>query len=508
MRLSIRRTFFLLFSFVLLAFPAGATWSICVVNRRTGEVAVASATCIPRIDLEVGLPVVRVGQGVGAIQSAGWAPGLVIMFQQFPQGTTPAQILAMVKMAAPNAGNLQIGIAGMIGAPATFTGKKAGQAKGGVTGEVGDLAYAIQGNVLSGQNVYLAAEQALLSTPGDLSQKLIAAMEAAAAGGGDGRCSCNLFAPTSCGSPPPSFQKSAHVGFMILARIGDTDPTCLNGNDCAVNGNYFLNLDIKGRNAQPNSPDPVQQLRQRYDTWRGNRIGKPDALLSTATSVQSMPADGRTQRTVTVRLVDIDGTPLTTGGNNVVVTPVGGGSFLSTVGPVIDNGDGTYSFTVTAGTSPGTDLFDISADAGKVTAHLYPYPQIRLDPVQGLHVGYDQVSAAEAPRVPFVLHEPARAGAHYLVLASLNGTQPGSKLGDLALPLNAPFISVLGAGVDRARLPGTLGVLDDTGHAEGAFVTSTPTLVSLIGRRLDWTAVFFGDGTRSVSNPVGFDIVP
>ncbi|MCP3914076.1 MAG: hypothetical protein GY711_00795 [bacterium] len=56
----------------LLSSPALATWSIVVIDRRTGEVAVASATCLTgSIRNAIGL--VRVGRGVAATQSIPYA---------------------------------------------------------------------------------------------------------------------------------------------------------------------------------------------------------------------------------------------------------------------------------------------------------------------------------------------------------------------------------------------------------------------------------------------------
>ena len=93
----------------------------------------------------------------------------------------------------------------------------------GSRGEQGSLVYAIQGNVLTGDPVVFEAERTLLSSTGDLGQRVMAAMETARAFGGDGRCSCSYGAPTNCGSPPPNFDKSAHVAFLIISRIGDEE---------------------------------------------------------------------------------------------------------------------------------------------------------------------------------------------------------------------------------------------------------------------------------------------
>jgi len=490
-----------------LAWPAGATWSIVVVNRRTGEVAIGGATCLAATDLSRIIPAVAVGVGGGCAQATGNNASLVILYDELVQGSDPAAVLAAMDAADPHFNTRQIGIVNMADSPVTYTGRQVGRAKGGVVGEVGDLAYAIQGNVLTDRSVWLNAETALLATSGDLSQKLMAAMEAAAAQGGDGRCSCSLSDPTGCGAPPPSFDKSAHCGFMLVARMGDEDDRCTQGNDCA-NGSYYMFLNIKGLNARQNAPDPVLQLRQRYGEWRDRKLGKPDGILSSVTAVQSLPADGTTRRTVTVELKDVDGVPLSVGGNDVQVAtaPEGVGTGL-TAGPVTDNGDGTYSFELVAGTTPGVDRFVITAVAGAKIATLYPYLEVRSDPVQGLHSGYDEISAAEQACVPFVVNEPDHAGETYLLAASLGGTQPGWTIFGTNIPLNPPLQSVL-TGMPAARLPNSLGVLDVDGRAEAAFVSGPTFLTHLIGRRVDWATLVIGPGGVTSTNAVGFDVVP
>ena len=56
-----KRILALALAFLLLVDTARATWSIVVVNHRTGEVCVASATCISNFDLKPALCVLRVG---------------------------------------------------------------------------------------------------------------------------------------------------------------------------------------------------------------------------------------------------------------------------------------------------------------------------------------------------------------------------------------------------------------------------------------------------------------
>ena len=59
----LRRLSTLLGALLVLHAPALATWSIVVLNHKTGEVCVATATCIPNFQIRRYVPVVRVGLG-------------------------------------------------------------------------------------------------------------------------------------------------------------------------------------------------------------------------------------------------------------------------------------------------------------------------------------------------------------------------------------------------------------------------------------------------------------
>jgi hypothetical protein len=497
----------------LLVAPASATWSIVVVNRRTGEVAVGSATCIARINLLSGLTSVVPGVGAGVIQASGDSSDLLPMTEAFRLGLAPADILVLVRAAESSPNLLQTGIVSFYpGAPVTFSGRGVGTAKAGVVGEVGDLAYAIQGNVLAGTEVVSAAEAALLNTNGDLGQKLMAAMIAARTFGGDGRCSCNFGHPDRCGSPPAQFEKSAHVGFVVVTRVGDDVPPCVqpNGNDCSQ-GRFYLRLNIRGADADENDPDPVDQLAALYATWRVDRAGRPDGVRSTVTAVDALPADGRTKRVVTVRLVDLEGVPLDHGGASVSVESEGGARLNTIPGSVVDMGDGSYRFTLTATTHVGTDRLRIRAEDDLVRATLYPALEVRSEPPAALHVGVDALSASAGGTAPFVLSRPDFAGAGYLILASASGTVPGTPLGSAGiLPLVRDRwfgLSALHAN-DPAVLPGSAGRLDADGRAEASFVADPGELLPLIGTRLSWAAVV-SDGTHAATTEaVGFDVVP
>lgn len=208
----------------LTAGSAAATWSIVIVNTRTGEVGVASATCLENFDLRANTPVLISGIGGATAQSFVDSTGQnrVLIRDRLLAGVNPTQILSELSTFDSGHQTRQYGIVDVRGRAVTFSGTSAAAWAGGRTGSTGDYVYAVQGNILTGAPVVDQAVDAIISTPGDLPAKLMAAMEAARLMGGDGRCSCST-GPTNCGSPPPSFTKSAHIAYLMVSRFGDLD---------------------------------------------------------------------------------------------------------------------------------------------------------------------------------------------------------------------------------------------------------------------------------------------
>ncbi|MCC6426556.1 MAG: VCBS repeat-containing protein [Phycisphaerales bacterium] len=217
---------------ITLAGKAMATWSIVICDTRTGEVAVASATCLTNFDLQANTPVLIVGVGGATAQSSVDQNALNRTFirDRLYAGMAPADILTGLAAFDGSHQTRQYGMGDTLGRPLTFSGSGAGMWKGGTTGQIGDLVYAVQGNVLWGPLVVDKAVEAIINTPGDMPAKLMASMEAARAWGGDGRCSCSQADPDGCTTIPPTF-KSAHIAYMIIGRAGDRDGS---------NGNYRL----------------------------------------------------------------------------------------------------------------------------------------------------------------------------------------------------------------------------------------------------------------------------
>jgi hypothetical protein len=502
---------FLAYSFAtaLLALPASATWSIIVVNTKTGEVAIGSATCLDWFDLQPFLPVVVPGVGAAAAQSSIDQTGANRMqiWNYLHLGISPQDMLVRLQANDGAHSFRQYGIVDMTHFPASFTGINCGQACWSIAGEVDDLRYAIQGNVLAGVLPLYDAEEALLTTPGDLSQKLVAAMEAARADGGDGRCSCSYANPTGCGSPPPSFTYSAYTAFVIVARMGDLEGTCDGVAGC-VTGGYWLNLNVV---SGPGAPEPVLLLEANYAQWRVQMQGIVDGVQSLVTpSAQALPADGATRVEVDVELRDLDG--------NAVANPdwlrakLDPSSPDVELGPVQDLGNGHFRFSLGAGAQTGTARVRLTAHQQQREILLWPELAIAVEPLADFHCGFLEVSASQGAVVPLVANfGAAQAGSPYLILAGSSGTQPGTVFNGISVPLNEDdlFWASVG-GANGPRFVDTLGVLGLTGRAQGTYVAPPLALVLSIGQHFDFATLRLpdasGPGFASIAD--GFLIVP
>jgi uncharacterized Ntn-hydrolase superfamily protein len=366
---------------LLLTAPALATWSIVVVDTRTREVGVASATCLENFNLRRFLPVIVPTRGAAAAQSLVDTSGSnrLEIWNGFLGGDDPNAIFEQLSIGDSQFQSRQYGIVDTAGRALTFTGNRAGAYAGGITGRSGNLVYAIQGNVITGQPVIAQAEAALLGTPGDMAERLMAAMEAARDMGGDGRCSCRTGPPPSCGAPPPSFNKSAHIGFVLVARRGDPLGMC-SGIGCA-RPDYFCTLNVA---FQVNGdPDPVDQLRGLFDAWRLAQVSKVDAVQSNATASVARRPDGAGQTAeIVIQLADWRGQPP----GDVTQVAVSHDAELGSAGvfeigavETVDAAAGTYRVPLTSSAKRGRDHFriDVTTSAGTLRT-LTPSPTIRV----------------------------------------------------------------------------------------------------------------------------------
>jgi hypothetical protein len=269
-----RRTAVLLLA--VLSFPASAfaTWSVVAVDRATGRVVIASATCVNGDDdfLKGVQAVVVPGKGVAACQAAvdNTHQNQMLVFQELQKGTDPKDIIAMLSK-DPAFQSRQFGIVDLQGRGAGHSGLTNGYVSQDIQGQVPgtEIFYSIQGNILRPGEVVPNAVQAFLHASGAITDRVMAAMEAADGSGGDSRCTCPPW-PTDGTKPAiPCDGKTAHVAYILMAEKSDT-----NG-DSHNNGHYTMYINVsqpgadhaKGIKAGENL-NPVKTLRLRYDAWR------------------------------------------------------------------------------------------------------------------------------------------------------------------------------------------------------------------------------------------------
>ena len=270
-----RRVALFLLSLVAVPATASATWSVIAVDRSTGRVVIASATCVDRDDqFLMGVQAVVVpGMGVAACQAGvdNTHQNQMLVFRELQKGTDPKAIIEQLS-ADPAFQTRQFGIVDLQGRSAGHSGLTNGYVSQDIHGQVPgtEIFYSIQGNILRPGTVVPNAVQAFLRAKGAITDRVMAAMEAADGSGGDSRCTCPPW-PTDGSKPAiPCSEKTAHVAYILMAEKGDT-----NG-DSHNNGKYTMYLTVSqpapdhGPNVirEGENLNPVKTLRMRYDAWR------------------------------------------------------------------------------------------------------------------------------------------------------------------------------------------------------------------------------------------------
>lgn len=260
---------------------AFATWSVIAVDLSTKRVVIASATCVNNDDqfLKGVQAVIVPGKGVAACQAGvdNTHKNQMLVFDELQKGTDPARIIELLSV-DPAYQSRQFGILDLQGRSAGHSGLTNGFVSQDIQGRVPgtDIYYSIQGNILRPGEVVPNAVRAFLANKGAITDRVMAAMEAADASGGDSRCQCPP--PPADGSTPanPCEGKTAHVAYILMSEPGDT-----NG-DSHNNGKYKMYLSVsQPQGTEPNAPqrgpgaikpgdnlNPVKVLRLRYDEWR------------------------------------------------------------------------------------------------------------------------------------------------------------------------------------------------------------------------------------------------
>jgi uncharacterized Ntn-hydrolase superfamily protein len=161
--------------------PPRGTFSIVAYDAGTGDVGVAVQSKYFAVGAVV--PWARAGVGAVATQAAGRAAYGPEILDHLAEGLEPAEAIERVLAADGRRETRQLGVVDAAGRTAAFTGNECNEWAGHLTGP----GFAAQGNILAGEAVVAEMARSFENTTASLAERLMAALEAAQAAGGDKR---------------------------------------------------------------------------------------------------------------------------------------------------------------------------------------------------------------------------------------------------------------------------------------------------------------------------------
>src|SRR6202451_2741446 len=218
-----RKVVLILSFFFVLENSALATWSVIAVDRGAGRVVIASSTCTGNTDdfLKDVQAVVVPGKGVAGCQAAFYSAThqtQTLLFEELQRGTDPARIIEILSQ-DPGFQGRQYGIVDLQGRMAGHSGLTNGFVTQDMHGQVPgtEIFYSIQGNILRSGGVVPNAVKAFVAAKGGVTDRVMAAMEAADAAGGDSRCTCQTPAVPAAAASIPCTNRTTLVAYILAA---------------------------------------------------------------------------------------------------------------------------------------------------------------------------------------------------------------------------------------------------------------------------------------------------
>ncbi len=333
---------------------AQGTFSIVAVDTVTREVGGAGASCIANSviinDLHIDLGAIHT-QALYLQGNQNYARALM------DSGVAPEDIIDSLVLhdAGNNPAVRQYGLVDLVdgGRSAGYTGTGCTQWAGHIAG----ANYAIQGNILLSQQIVDTMEYAFTHTEGELSRRLLAALQAAKVPGADTRC-----LPAG---------KSAISAFLRVIRVGDSpqDPYC--------------NLNVPNTQG---STDPIDVLTGRFEEWLDTLATSADPFLSDVTiNRDSILANGAD--TTLIRIWPRNNRNLLIGPDVSLVLWTSLGA--STSEPAF-NDDSSYTAVLTSLPTPLADTLHVYCLSGERDGELADHPVVH----------YIEESAANNPAQP------------------------------------------------------------------------------------------------------------
>jgi uncharacterized Ntn-hydrolase superfamily protein len=167
----------------LLALALG-TFSIVAADVRTGQLGVAVQSKFPTVGAIV--PAARAGAGAVATQALGNVKWKKEALDLMAKGVPVDEVLKKLVAADPQRDDRQLGLVDAKGKAASWTGKRCPDFAGSIVGD----GYAVQGNILVSRatiEAMAAAYEAAVKAGRPLAERLLLALEAGQAAGGDRR---------------------------------------------------------------------------------------------------------------------------------------------------------------------------------------------------------------------------------------------------------------------------------------------------------------------------------
>ena len=160
---------------------ARATFSIVAYDSVTQELGVAVQS--RAFSVAEAVPWAEAGVGAIATQATTNESFGPLGLDLLRRGTAAPEVVRALTAADTGASHRQLGVVDAHGGSAAHTGKDCSSWAGHRTG----YGYSIQGNILAGEAVVADMERAFLTTQGELATRLLAALDAGQAAGGDKR---------------------------------------------------------------------------------------------------------------------------------------------------------------------------------------------------------------------------------------------------------------------------------------------------------------------------------
>ena len=210
------------------------TYSIVARDAATGQIGVAVQTCYFAVGALV--PWARPGIGAVATQAMTEVAHGPRCLDAMAQGATAMDALQLSMAADPMAPLRQVGVVSADGSAASTTGELCIDHAGEVTGD----GFTVQANMMTSPDVWTAMAATFAGSSGPLAQRLLAALSAGEAAGGDarGRMSAALLVVDGSPSERPG------GGTLVDLRVDRSEDPIGELSSLVVAADGFRQLDL------------------------------------------------------------------------------------------------------------------------------------------------------------------------------------------------------------------------------------------------------------------------